>query len=357
MASIDKLPSGRWRGRVKRGGVTVDTFTHPLKGTVERWARDVERKIDAGEWHDPKLAKVTVADWRETWLRTTRLAAPATLDKDAAHWRTRIEPRWGDVLLSEVERDEVKGWVRELVDAEVGAHSIHGAVHHLSALLQAAVEAGKLKVNPAQRIKLPTPDLKAPFFWTHEEVAALLGVLDDPWRLMVALDMKVGLRWAELAGLKRRAVDLEHGVIHVVGTQTRKGWVPLTKGRSLRTVPIPPLLLPDLRRHVTPLDPDALVFTAAGGGALHDTNFRRRQWAPALKRAGVRTGTPHDMRHTAASHLVMAGVDLYRVQALLGHESFRTTAGTRTWRRARTTRWWRCGDRRRSRRKNLRRVY
>lgn len=68
-----------------------------------------------------------------------------------------------------------------------------------------------------------------------------------------------------------------------------------------------------------------MVFTAPGGGPLADGNFRNRVFTPALRRAGVRPGTPHDMRHTAASHLVQAGVPLYEVQMLLGHESFATT--------------------------------
>lgn len=333
MASVQQLPSGKWRGRVKRDGEVVATFSHPLKGTVERWARDVERKLDAGEWINPKLGRLTVTEWYEQWTAHLRLVSHNTTVKDASHWRTHVKPRWGHVSLVSIEADDVRTWVRDMqrpdyrVGEPAGAHTIQGAVHLLASLLQAAVDGKRLTHNPAHGITLPTPDLKVPFFWSRDvEAPLLLGALAEPWRLMCDLDMYVGLRWAELAGLKRRAVDLDRGLLHVAGTQTRHGWVPITKGKALRTTPIPTHLVAPLAGHIEGLEAGDLVFTGARRAPLDDGNFRNRVFYPAIGRAGVRRGTPHDMRHTAASWLVMAGVDLYRVQALLGHESFRTTA-------------------------------
>ncbi len=64
------------------------------------------------------------------------------------------------------------------------------------------------------------------------------------------------------------------------------------------------------------------VFCAPQGGFLH--NFKR-DWYPTLLRAGTVDFRWHDTRHTAASRLVMAGVDLYTVKEILGHK---TTAMT-----------------------------
>jgi hypothetical protein len=97
------------------------------------------------------------------------------------------------------------------------------------------------------------------------------------------------------------------------------------------------------------------MFTSAEGGPIDDNRWRSRVWYPAVERARVcgrraavdspwnepkgKCGaefcddrshmiprhSPHVMRHTAASWLVQAGVPLYDVQALLGHEDHRTT--------------------------------
>ena len=79
------------------------------------------------------------------------------------------------------------------------------------------------------------------------------------------------------------------------------------------------------------------------GGPVDDGNFRDRIWYPAVEAAGIRRFPPRIMRHTAASWLVINGVPLYDVQALLGHESYRTTerCGTPTSLLTLTTRW--CG--------------
>jgi integrase len=200
-------------------------------------------------------------------------------------------------------------------------------------MLSAAVEDEILQANPAHGLRLPRVDPKPPFFWTKEEAGGIVATLRTRRGVRVAtmvdLDMHVGLRWGELAGLKARYVSPDagrSGLIQVAGVQTRHGWRPWPKSKmSRRAVPIPPHLQEPMREFVAGLDPDALVFPAPSGGAWHDTNFRKRIFAPAITEAGVRRGTPHDMRHTAASWLVQSGVALYRVQALLGHESITTT--------------------------------
>lgn len=365
MASYRRLPNRKWQAevllpvRLPSGRQKRITKSHPSKGFLRQWATKLEADIDAGTFTDARSGAITLRDLHEHWL-ASRMVADATRAKTESFWRNHVEPAWGGHPVAAVTRPALRKWVKDMAErtcpkclarptltaaGAMGRHDnpagkpcpgagsrpglggwvIQGAVSTLSSLLSVAVEDGILTGNPAVGLRLPRIDAKPIFFWTKPDARRLVDVCGD-YALMVDLDMHVGLRWGELAGLLARWVDVDHGLIHVVGVQTRTGWREYPKSRmSRRTVPIPGGLLDAMRQQVQGLRGDDHVFPAPEGGPWDDTNFRRRVFTPAVKAAGVPYGTPHDMRHTAASWLVQAGVDLYRVQALLGHEKPTTT--------------------------------
>jgi integrase len=365
VASYRRLDSGKWQAtvllpiRLPNGNQKRATKTHPSKTVVREWATRLEADIDAGRFVDPRAGEVTLRDFYARWSRH-RVVADATTDKTSSFWRTHLDRAWGGHPLTTITRPALRGWVKRLAEQEcpvcygtpgvsrsgvlvkhddgsgrscrgvghpagLGPWTIQGVVSTLSAVMSAAADDGMIAANPVPGLTLPRVDAKPPFFWTKEQGERLVEAAGADG-LMIDLDLHVGLRWGELAGLRRRWVDCPHGLIHVVGVQTRTGWREYPKSKmSRRTVPIPPRLRDRLADVVDQLGPDDYVFRAPEGGAWDDTNFRRRVFKPAVERAGVPAGSPHDMRHTAASWLVQAGVDLYRVQALLGHESIRTT--------------------------------
>lgn len=313
--AIITLPDGRQTSR-----------TDPLKKVVQAWAAEVEAQLRRDTWNDPRPGRaMTVEEWRTEWMRH-RIVEPVTARKDASRWNVRVGPRWADTRLAHLRRSDIQTWVAEMTAAGVQPHSVAAAVNHLGAILQGAVEAEPplLAANPARGVKLPRTDVGRVRFFTHAEYARIEAELTEPYRTLMETACYAGLRWGELAGLDARHVDLERGEIHVRQVLTRLGLRPYAKSaRSHRTVPLTDHLtgaLADLagRQH------GGLVFLREGK-ALDESNHRQRVWGPALRRAGIAHAPFHTTRHTAASWLVMAGVDLYRVQALLGHESYRTT--------------------------------
>jgi integrase len=212
------------------------------------------------------------------------------------------------------------------IEVGLGRWTIQGVVHLLSGMLADATDKHRIPANPAARLKIPEIFPKPPFFWSGDEARKLLLVLPEPWRTLVDLDLHAGQRWREIAGLKCGYVDTEQNTIRIRGVLTRKGWRDYPKSKkSCRDVPIPRHLADPLWKLVADRRADDLVFTAPEGGRLNDHNFRNRVFTPAIVETGIQRGTPHDMRHAAASWLVQDGVDLYRVQALLGHEKSTTT--------------------------------
>jgi integrase len=78
-------------------------------------------------------------------------------------------------------------------------------------------------------------------------------------------------------------------------------------------------------------NPEALMFTAPGGGVLCNHNFRRRVFMPAAETVGVPGLTQHDLRHTADSLAVQAGANVKAVQRMLGHASAAMTLDVYAW--------------------------
>lgn len=374
MAWARKRPSGRFQGIAVHPNGSKRTQTFPLKRQAIAWAEELEATWRRDRSFDPRAGEITFADWVAKWL-TARNVEASTAKKNDSHRRNHLA-RWNTWPLNSIDRLDVGAWIGEMNRAGVGAHTIEAAVHHFSSAMQAAVDSGLIQTNPAGKQQLPKPAPTAPRFFTDTESALILDEVantDRMWRVACDLDMHVGLRLGELLGLRVEAVDWERAGIHVTGVMTRSGWRPYAKSkRSHRTVPIPDHLLDYLAPYVIGRDPEEPVFAGARGSFVSDVNFRNRIWTPAVDQAGrcakhrlepcaqhtdatpvvrarcdecrqlaaavresrrakcsacvpVLRESPHTMRHTAASRLVMKGVDLYRVQALLGHESYTTT--------------------------------
>lgn len=144
---------------------------------------------------------------------------------------------------------------------------------------------------------------------------------------MIELAAHTGLRWAELAGLQVGRVGPRGARLIVTHVLERNGTIrPYGKSkRSNRVVPVPELLQARLIEQVARRDSDAPVFPTLRGRYWRYQNFRHRVWLPAIEAAGLRDLGIHGLRHTAASWLAMAGVDLLTIRDLMGHESQATT--------------------------------
>ena len=270
--------------------------------------------------------------------------------------------------MSAITREDAQAWVGELMETRRRRHkgraveradddevpflspaTIHDIVHLMTALYKAAMKQTPplVLVNPFSDLELPKRKATAIEFYEPEEAAALyesLELLDhgDRWRTMVELGMQVGLRPGEIYGLHGHRVDWIRGLVHVTHVMTEEGIREYPKSmKSRRTVPVPPDVLERMSLLMVGRPRESLVFTAPEGGPILEDTWRDRVWYRAVADARlcttdcrgacedpahrVRRFPPRIMRHTAASWLVQDGVDLYEVQALLGHEDYATT--------------------------------
>jgi integrase/recombinase XerD len=140
-------------------------------------------------------------------------------------------------------------------------------------------------------------------------------------RALLELLYGCGLRVSEAAGLRLEQLDLQVGVVTVLGKGGKERVVPI--GRPAREALR--IYLDDQRLRLLRGAPSPWVFVRAGGRPLS----RQSVWKLVRRRAraaGVRTRvSPHTLRHSFATHLLHGGADLRVVQTLLGHTDVGTT--------------------------------
>ena len=129
------------------------------------------------------------------------------------------------------------------------------------------------------------------------------------------------MRASEAIGLNLADLDLERGIARVrgKGKKERLAVVGSHAQRALRDYLGDPQRPRPLPRHAT------AVFLGPRGTRLTTRTLQRSVDTCALKAGLARKPTPHMLRHSFATHLVLRGVDIRSVQQLLGHSDVRTT--------------------------------
>lgn len=185
---------------------------------------------------------------------------------------------------------------------------------------------GKIKRDPAELLKAPKVEKKAPVILTVEEVQALLAQpegknakeLRD--KAMLELLYATGIRVSEIINLKLDDINLN------------VGFLVCRDGQRERTIPFGKRASKALNEYLNQARGELLkgqesdwLFTNCNGKAMTRQGF----WK-IIKYYGEKAGiqadiTPHSLRHSFAAHLLRSGADIQAVQAMLGHSDMATT--------------------------------
>jgi integrase len=338
MASFRRLPSGLWQAEVRLPSGSRTTRSDPLKRVVRDWANDLEAAVARGEWRDPRAARIRWEDWRDQWS-AARVVEEATARSDKGVLRKHLTPQWAGWRLGAITRIEVQGWVKRMQAAGEGPHAIRRAHNTLAKMLGDAVREGLIAENPCRDIDLPATPRKAPAWFTPEQVAAIADQLPPRHAAATHLMAWTGLRWGEVAGLRIMDVHFLRRRIQVVGSSTQLGtWKEHPKSaKSRREVPVPAWVLELLAPIAAGRPPTERLFLTERPYKGEHRPWSGANWLVAWKQAigkaqaahpelDIPNHPVHALRHSCASWQVQAGTPLYKVQALLGHESSATTA-------------------------------
>lgn len=236
----------------------------------------------------------------------------------------------GVLPLSEVTETTIRRWVKGMKDSGAAAKTIKNKHGFLSGALSDAVASRRIDRNPCAHTKLYRSDTDEMVFLERPEYDLIHEQLTERWQPLFMWLVCTGTRFSEATALTVGDINADAATARInkawkYSTTTRR--LGLTKSRKgQRTINLAPQALEvlDLDRDLT-----ELLFPTQGGGRISAQLAWNKGWGPARKKASAAglTKMPriHDLRHTCASWMINAGVQIEIVQAHLGHESIQTT--------------------------------
>jgi len=329
--SVYQRADGYWVGQVDLGRDANGRRRRPR--VVRKRKDDVLAELGRLAAGTAVDRNTTVAAYLEFWL--TQVAATQVGTSSLAEYTKRIDRVTGligHVRLAKLGKAQIQTLVNRL--AETYAPK---TVQTTMATVRQALAWGVpdyLDRNPAVGVRAPRKvTARVDDALTGPETAAVLAAATgDRYEALYWLALTYGLRIGELLALDWGDVDLDAATVTVVRSKTAAGE---------RTLPLTPGAVAQLRSHrrrwpaIT-----GPVFTGPQGGTLKAQRVRE-WWSQLLKRAGVEhrcrncgTGTEcststrrfHASRHTAATLLLEAGLELEVVSKILGHSNIGVTA-------------------------------
>lgn len=328
--SLRRLPSGRVQARYTGpDGLTHKApFTFDTEGDAETWLATVRADIVRDAWNPNTTGRpkaLTFGTYAERWLAARTLEA-----RTRAHYRSLLDrqilPTFQPVPLKHISPDLVREWhSTTAIDRPTLRSHAYGL---LRTILGQAVQDQLILANPchirgagnAKRVHKIKPA-------SLGELEALVTAMPQRYRVMTLLAAWCGLRFGELAELRRGDVNSGDGVLHVRrGVVRANGTAVVKKPKSdagIRDVAVPPHLLPMLREHLLKHaegGKNGLLFPAKGGGHLAPSSLYRVYY-PAREAAGRPDLRWHDLRHTGAVLAASTGATLAELMSRLGHST------------------------------------
>ena len=273
--------------------------------------KGAEAEIAEGRFLDVKkeLKHVSFHEFAVEYLAWAKVnKKPLSYKQNVCQMR-KLEGAFGKKNFQEITSWDVEKYKGKRKN-EVGPSAVNGEIRLLKHMFSMAVQWGKMKEHPGKAVKLLKGEKQRDRFLSHEEAQRLLTCCAEPLRSIVMVALNTGMRRLEILSLRWPEVNFDQKLITVLDSknhEVRKISMNETVQKVLKEIP-------RYGEHVFSYK-DGKPYTSvqksfnhvkAKAGLLDDVVF-------------------HSLRHTFASWLVMAGVDITTVMRLLGHRSLSVT--------------------------------
>ena len=337
---VDIAPSGGARKQVRRRGFRT-------KREAQAELTRALHSLGEGTFVEP--SRLTVQEWFETWLAGLRVVGleDSTIDSYDRNLHNHVLPSIGAARLQSLTPVDLDRLYARLLSrgrrdgrGGLSAKTVRYISTIIGKALSDAEKKGLVARNVARAATAPSPKAaRAPemTFWTPTQLRAFFDFLaDDDLLPLVRLTAMTGARRGEMCGLRWDDVDLDAGRIAIRRQRISIRRQPVDKDypktdQGRRSIDLDPETVTVLRSHrirqaerrlalgIGRNDPGR-VFTDVWGEPLHPDRL-----SETFDRRVEKSGQPrirfHDLRHTHASHLLKAGVNIKIVSRRLGHAS------------------------------------
>ena len=270
--------------------------------------------------------------------KSNRVRSDRTVADYRQIYKKWIQPTFGARSAGAIDQSDIQVWV-DGMRKDLSVKSVLDRYIILSSIYKYAVAPSRKLVdfNPCIGTELPKrrkgqPKGLKPAEW--EALYSALATIDQNAADLARFMLATGLRWSEATALGIYDVWEDRGLMyttvsHVIrrnaaGADERVEDTKSEAGR--RRIVVDAETAEMVNKHLATAGNDGLVFTTATGSQWNYSNFKTRVWNPAVELVGLdRRPTPHWLRHTHVTWMLMSGANLPELQSRIGHESISTT--------------------------------
>ena len=293
------------------GGNRIKRRIGPSKKLAEAALSKIEVALAEGRYLEVKNQdKLPFERFADEYLRTHCLNKKSFHSYHDLHVRI-LKVAFKGKCLDEIKPLDIEKFKNARLE-QVSPATVNRSLACLKSMFNRAIVWGRYEgVNPSTRVKMCKEKNIRLRYLEKEEITRLVENCSEDLRPIVIMAVNTGMRRGEILNLKWHDVDFKRDVISLLETKSdEKREVPMNEAVKDALIKV----------RKNPKSP--YIFCYKNGEQVKD--IRKSFWT-ALKKSGIKDFRFHDLRHSAASHLVMAGIDLNTVREILGHKTIEMT--------------------------------
>lgn len=257
-----------------------------------------------------KLQKITLSSFIKEYLEYSKARKKHNTFLRDKYSINKLLEYIGNQSLKTITSKILDNFHTDLLNAGYKPSGVEITFRHCSAAFSRAINWDYIKTNPYNRAEKIRVDKKPPRFYSEDELKRIFEAIskDQDFHDLITCYLLTGMRRTELFSLQPKNIDFNNNTITIVESKTN--WRTIEMDEKVKSV---------FERRCKKYNIGRLF------PVWKHPNAITHRWIRLMKRLKIENARLHDLRHSTASYLIMAGVDIRIIQEILGHSDISTT--------------------------------